>query len=108
MGFVYAGLAAIYYFRSRGVDNAPRVLVAIVAFALQYFLVFALTGLGNYMLLPTILLFFTLMALVTAIRLGVQARGRAGLRIALAGLSTLSAYACKLGSDYHQFAKFYR
>jgi hypothetical protein len=108
LGFVYAGLAAIFYFRSRGVDDAPRVPVAIVAFALQYFLVFTLTTLGNYVLLPTILLFFTLMALVTAIRLGVQAHSRAGSRIALAGLFTLSAYLLKLGSNYHQFARFYR
>jgi hypothetical protein len=59
LGFVYAGLATIFYFRSRRVDDAPRVPVAIVAFALQYFLVFTLTTLGNYALLPTILLFFT-------------------------------------------------
>jgi hypothetical protein len=78
------------------------------AFAMQYGFVFVLAGLSNFSLLRTILLFFATMALVTAIRLGLQPHSRAGARIALAALFTLSAYICKLGSDYYQFAKFYR
>ena len=78
------------------------------AFALQYGFVFVLADLSSYSLLRTILIFFTTMALVTAIRLGLQAHSRAGARIALAALFTLSAYICKIGGDYYQFAKFYR
>jgi len=74
----------------------------------HYGLVFILTVVRSYDLLPTILMFFTTMALITAIRLGLQAHSNAGTRVALAGLFTLSAYICKMASDYHQFAKFYR
>ncbi len=77
------------------------------AFALQYGFVFVLAGLSSYSLLRIILMFFTTMALVTAIRLGLRAHSRAGARIALAALFTLSAYVCKIGSDYYQLAKFH-
>jgi hypothetical protein len=79
-----------------------------VAFALQYGFVFTVAGLSNDSLLRIILMFFTTMALLTAIRLGLQAHSKAGSRIALAGLFTLSAYICKMSSDYYQFVKFYR
>jgi hypothetical protein len=109
LGLVYAGLAGYHYLRRRQSDDAPRVPVAIVAFAMQYGLVFALSVLPGYeLLLPTILMFLTLMALMITIRLGLRAHSEAGSRIALAGLFTLGAYICKIGSDYHQFVKFYR
>ena len=79
-----------------------------MAFAVQYGFVFALLAVfRNYHLLPTILMFFTAMSLITAVRLGLQAHTSAGSRIALAGLFTLGAYICLMGSDYLQFAKFY-
>jgi uncharacterized membrane protein YdbT with pleckstrin-like domain len=61
-----------------------------VGFAVQYGLVFTIAVLGRYALLPTILLFLTIIALVTVIRLGLQAHRKAGFRIALAGLFTLA------------------
>ena len=79
-----------------------------VAFAAQYGLVFTIAVLGSYALLPTILLFLTIIALITVIRLGLQAHSKAGFRIALAGLFTLGAYICKMVSDYLQDARFYR
>ncbi len=79
-----------------------------VAFAVQYGLVFTIAVLGRYALLPTILLFLTIIALITVIRLGLQAHSKAGFRIALAGLFTLGAYICKMVGEYHQFARFYR
>lgn len=108
LGLVYCGLAAYHYFRGERSNDTPRLPVAMVAFAVQYAFVFALTGLSNYSLLRTILMFFTTMALLTAVRLGLQAHSKAGSRISLAGLFTLSAYICKVGSDYYQFAKFHR
>ena len=108
LGALCAGLAAIHYLRSPDVDDTPRVSVAMVAFALQYFLFSNVITLAGYLLLPTILLFCTLMALLVALWLGVQARSRAGSRIALAAFFTLSAYVCKMGSEYQQLAKFHR
>jgi hypothetical protein len=108
LGLLYSGLAAYHYLRWERSTDIPRLPVAMAAFAVQYGFVFVLAGLSSYSLLRTILMFFTTMALVTAIRLGLQAHSRAGARIALAALFTLSAYICKIGSDYRQFAKFYR
>jgi len=47
-------------------------------------------------------------ALITVIRLGLQAHSKAGLRMALAGLFTLGAYICKMVGDYHRLARFFR
>jgi hypothetical protein len=108
LGLVFGGLAAYMYFRWERSDDTPRVPVAMVAFAVQYGLVFTIAVLGRYALLPTILLFLATIALITVIRLGLQAHSKAGFRIALAGLFTLGAYICKIVSEYHQFARFYR
>ena len=105
---MYGVLAGFHYLGSRRVDDTPRVPVAIAAFALQHILVLAVTALGGYKPLPTILMFLITMALLTALRLGLQAHNKAGFRIAMAAGFTLSAYACKISSDYYQFAKFYR
>jgi len=107
-GLILAVLAAVHYFRSRGTDDEPRVPVAMVAFAFQYILVFIATSLGGYILLPTILLFFTLMALLVAIRVGLQSHSGAGSRIALAALCTLGAYVCIMSYAYRELAKFHR
>ena len=108
LGLLYSGLAVYHYLRWERSSDTPRLPVAIVAFALQYGFVVVLAGLSSYSLLRTILMFFTTTALVIAIRVGLQAHSRAGARIALAALFTLSAYICKMGSDYYQFAKFSR
>jgi hypothetical protein len=109
LGLLYGGLAAYHYLRRERANDIPRLPVAISAFALQYGLVVLLAGFsGGDNLLRLILMFFTTMALVIAMRLGLQAHSKAGSRIALAALFTLSAYICKIGSDYYQFAKFYR
>lgn len=107
LGALCAGLASFHYVRSGEGDDAPRLTVALLAFGLQYFLICTVTTL-NYLILPTILLFFTLTALLIAIILGIQAHSKAGSRIALAAAFTLVAYACKIGSDYFQSSKFYR
>jgi hypothetical protein len=86
---VYGGLAGYFYFRRERSNDTPRVPVAMVGFAAQYGLVFTIAVLGRYALLPTILLFLTIIALVTVIRLGLQAHSKAGFRIALAVLFTL-------------------
>jgi hypothetical protein len=107
LGLVYGGLAAYFYFRWERSNDTPRVPLAMVAFAVQYGLVLTIAVLGRYVLLPTVLLFLTIIALVTVIRLGLQAHSKAGFRIALAGLFTLGAYICKMVIEYHQFARFY-
>ena len=108
LGLLYSGLAAYHYLRWERSNDTPRLPVAIAAFAMQYGFVFVLTGLSSYSLLRTILMFFTIMAFVTAIRLGLQAHSKAGARITVAALFTLGAYICKMGSDYYQFVKLYR
>ena len=77
------------------------------AFAVQYGLVLALAVSQKYHLLPTILMFLSTIALITAIRLGLQAHTKAGFRIALAGLFTLCSYMCIFGHDYLLFSEFH-
>lgn len=78
------------------------------AFAVQYGLVLVLAVSQKYQLLPTILMFLIAIALITAIRLGLQAHTKAGLSIALAGLFTLCAYMCIFGRDYLLYSEFHR
>ncbi len=105
LGFLCGVLATFHYFRSTGSSDTTGVLVAIVAFGVQYLFILALVGLGRYMLLPTILMFFAAMALVTAIRIGLKAHSAAGIRIALAAIFTFVAYACMFCIQYHQFVR---
>jgi hypothetical protein len=107
LGALYAGLALIHYVRSREVNEAPHVLVALFTFTLQYLFILIATALGNYLLWPTIVLFLTFIALLIAIQLGIQANSRAGFRIALAGFFTLGGYICKIVSEYREVANFY-
>jgi hypothetical protein len=67
LGLLCSGLAAYHYLRWERSNDTPRLPVAMAAFALQYGFVFLLAGLSNYSLLRTILMFFTTMALLTAI-----------------------------------------
>jgi len=99
VGALCAGLGVIHYLQSRGIDDESQVSVAMVAFALQYFLFCTITTLGSYLLLPTILLFLTFMALLITIWVGVQSHSRAGSRMALAAIFTLGAYVCKMSSE---------
>jgi hypothetical protein len=107
LGGLCAGIAAIHYLRSKEVDDAPRISVAMAAFAIQYFLFCTVTTLGSYLLLPTVLLFLTFMALLITIWLGVQDHSRAGFRIALAAFFTLGAYVCKISGESHELTKIY-
>ena len=95
LGFAYGGLAGYFYFRWERSSDTPRVPVAMAAFAVQYGLVFTIAGSGRYALLPTILLFLTIVALITVIRLGLQAHTKAGVRIALAGFFTVNTTSAK-------------
>jgi hypothetical protein len=109
LGLVYGGLAGYYYVQGERSAEALHVPVAVVAFAMQYGLFFTLTtALRHDGLLPIIFIFLTTMALIIAIRLGLQARSKSGTRVAMAGVFTLGAYICKMGSDYHQFVRRYR
>jgi hypothetical protein len=108
LGLVCGGLAVYHHCRREQSNDTPRVTVAIVAFAIQYSLVFILTVFRNYVLLPTILMFLITVALITVVRLGLQAHSKAGFRITMAGLFTLGAYICLMGSDYLQLSKSYR
>ena len=81
LGLLCSGLAAYHYLRWERSNANPRLPVAMAAFAVQYGFVFALTGLSSCSLLRMILMFFTTMALVIAIRLGLQDHSRAGYRI---------------------------
>lgn len=107
LGFIYGGLATFHYLRSRTSVDTTGVPVAIVAFGLQYIFILTLDGLGRYMLLPTILMFFAAMALMTAIRIGLKAHTAAGIRIALAAIFTLAAYVCIVCVQYKALAKFH-
>ena len=108
LGIVYGAIAAVHYFRSRKLDDSSHVPVAIALFAVQYVLGFTLPAVSNYLLFPTILMFLIVVALLIAIRLGLQPHSKGGVRIALAALFTLGAYICKVGNDYYQSANFYR
>ena len=108
LGLLCGGFATYHYLRWERFHHTPSLPVALAAFVLQYGFVFASARLSSYRLLPTILMFLTTLALVTAIRLGLQAHSRAGARIALAALFTLSAYVCKMGSDYYLLPNFHR
>ncbi len=108
LGFIYGALATFHYSRSRTAIDTTGVPVAIVAFGLQYIFILTLVGLGRYTLLPTILMFFAAMALLIAIRIGLKAHTKAGIRIALAAIFTLAAYVCMVCVEYKALAKFHR
>ena len=82
--------------------------VAIWVFVLQYGLVFALVSSRTYVLLPTILMVLTVIALVTVMRLGLKAHSKAGSRIVLAAVFTVSSYVCGMSAEYLQLPKLFR
>ena len=102
IGLVCGGLAFYHYLRFESSADVPRVPVAMTVFAVHYGLVVLviLAHSRRYMLLPTILMFLTTIALITVIRLGLQAHSKAGFRIGMAGLFTLCAYTCIFVHDY--------
>jgi hypothetical protein len=106
LGLGYGGFAGYRYLSFERQSDSPRLPVAIAALAIQYGFVFVLFFVRHYALVPTILMLPITIALITVIRLGLEARSTAGTRIALAGLFTFCAYLCKAGSDYYQFLKF--
>ena len=107
MGFLCSVLGGYRYWRFEKGDGSPNVPTGIVIFATQYALVLVLYMVQGYLLLPTILMSLIAVALITVLRLGLQAHSPAGRRLSLAGLLTLCAYLSKLGSDYYQFLKFH-
>jgi len=91
-----------FFLRMEQPEEIPNVSVAIWVFVLQYALVFALVSSRIYVLLPTILMFLTVIAVM---RLGLKAHSKAGSRIVLAAVFTLSSYLCLLSAEYLQFPK---
>jgi hypothetical protein len=105
LGLLWGGLALYQYLRFESAAEMPRVPFAMTVFAVQYGLVLILAVSLRYRLLPTILMFLTAIALISVIRLGLQAHSKAGFRIAMAGLFTLCAYMCIFGHDYLLFSE---
>jgi hypothetical protein len=105
LAFVCAGLALYQYLRFESSADIPQVALAMAAFAVHYGLAFLLilASTHRYVLLPTILMFLTTVALMTVTRLGFQAHSKAGLRIGLAGLFSLCAYICLFITEYREF-----
>ena len=98
----------VYFLRMEQPEEIPNVSVAIWVFVLQYGLVLALVSSRTYVLLPTILMLLTVIALVTVIRLGLRAHSKAGSRIVLAAVFTLSSYLCGMSAEYLQLPKGFR
>ena len=88
-------------FVERSADDM-YVPTAISAFVMHYFLSFGSRYARGYVLLPTLLLFLTALTLALVILLGSQARSKAGIRIAMAGVFTLAAFVCRIGHDIYQ------
>ncbi len=107
MGLVCGRLALYHYLRFESSVDVPQMPIAMTVFAVQYGLVLTLAASLRYRLLPTILMFLTTIALITVIRLGIQAHTKAGLRLAMAGLLTLCAYMCIFGHDYLLYSEFH-
>jgi len=109
IGLVCGGLALYRYLRFESSSDVPRVPVAMAMFAVHYGLVVLviLAYSQRYALLPTILMFLTTIALITVIRLGIQAHSKAGFRIGMAGLFTLCAYTCIFVYDYLLYSEFH-
>ena len=104
-GLVYAAFAVYLYFRFERSTADMYVPVAISAFAMHYVLVFGSPYVRGEVLLPSLLLFLMALTLALAIWLGTQARSKAGVRIALAGVFTLAAFVCRMGHHIYQSTK---
>jgi lipoprotein signal peptidase len=108
LGLVCGGTAVFFFLRMEQPEEIPNASVAIWVFVLQYGLVFALVSSRTYVLLPTILMLLIVIALVTVMRLGLRARSRAGSRMVLAAVFTLSSYLCGMSAEYLQLRKYLR
>jgi hypothetical protein len=104
-GLVYAVFGAYLYFRFERSGADMRVPVGISVFAMHYILVFGSFYVRGEVLLSALLLFLMALTLALAIWLGTQARSKAGVRIALAGVFTLAAFVCRMGHDIYQSTK---
>jgi len=91
LGATFGGFAIYQYFRFEKEADVPRLPVAL---GLQYLLMFSALATGGSYLAPTILMLFTVMALIAVIWLGLAAHSIGGTRTALSGLFTFVAYAC--------------
>jgi hypothetical protein len=103
-GLVYAIFAIYLYFRFERGSAEKHVPVAIAALAIHYVLLWGLSYVRDYVLLPTLLLFVMALALVIAIWLGSRAQSKAGWRIAWAGAFTLAALICRTGYEIHRWS----
>jgi hypothetical protein len=102
---VYAVLATYLYFRFERSAADMHVPVALSAFVIYYVLVFGSLYVRGEALLPFLLLFELPQILALVIWLGSQARSRAATRVALAGVFTLAAFVCGIGSAIHHSSK---
>jgi len=105
-GLLYAAFATYLYLRFERSADDMHVPIAISAFAMHYILVFGLFHVQGEVLLPLLLLFLMALALALVIWLGSQARSKAGIRIASAGVFTLVAFVCGIGHYIYQSTKF--
>ena len=80
--------------------------VALSAFAMHYVLVRSFLYVRGKAPLPSLLQFGMLLTLALVIWLGSQARSKAGIRVALAGVFTLAAFACRVGREIYQSTEF--
>jgi hypothetical protein len=94
-GLVYGVFAVYLYFRFEQSPADKHVPVAISALTIHYVLVWSSSYVRGYVLLPTLLLFLMVAALVMAIWFGSRAQSKAGNRIAWAGAFTLAAFICR-------------
>ena len=106
IGLAYAAFAGFIYFRFERDGAEMHVPVALSIYAIHYVLALGLLHVRGEALLPSLLLFGMLLSLLLVIWLGSQAGSKAGIRIALAGLFTLAAFACLAGHEIYQSTKF--
>jgi hypothetical protein len=78
---------------------------AISAFEMHYVLVCGLLFVRREVLLPVLLLFGLALTLALVIWLGSQARSKAGIRIAWAGVLTLPSFICWMGLAIYESTK---
>jgi hypothetical protein len=107
-GIVLAAFATYRYLRFERSYAERHVPIALLLFVAHYALPLAASYVQDLVLLPTLLLFLMVEALVLTIWFGSRARSGAGVRIALAGAFTLATRGCGIGHIIYQNAKFYR
>ncbi len=99
VGMACALFATYRYFRFEKHLSDSYVPVALISFGIFYASLFPLVLVLRYRLLPTLVLFAMVMALLTSIRMGLKAGSCAGRSIALAAGFTMGALACRITYD---------